>query len=98
MGGQRGGRLRIGDTGHQHRAGAVVQQLGHDLHDLTDALARPVDRLGQALAQSPVVVDAGVAQVGPRQAGQLRGGVGRRHAAGGHVVEQGAQGCRIHAR
>ena len=38
-------------------------------------LARPVDGLGQALAQRPVVVDAGEAEVGEGQPAQRGHGV-----------------------
>ena len=45
-------------------------------------LARPVDGLGHALAQGPVVVDPGEAEVGPRQPPQRgHGVVGRDRAA-----------------
>ena len=56
--------------GEQHRAGAVGEQLADDAHALLGGLARPVDRLGHALAQGAVVVDEGVAEVGERQAAQ----------------------------
>ena len=48
------------------------EQLGDDGRALVGCLARPVDRLGQSLAHGAVVVDPGVAEIGEREAAQLR--------------------------
>ena len=61
--GEQDGRVRSG------------QQLGDDRGALLGRLARPVDGLGQALAQVAVVVDPGEAQVGEGQPPQLAHGV-----------------------
>ena len=53
----------------------LAQQLDHDGGALLGRLARSVDRLGDPLAQGPVVVDPGEAQVGEGQAPQPAGGV-----------------------
>ena len=64
---------------------------------LLGRLARPVDRLGHALAQGAVVVDEGVADVGERQPPQPADDVVGVDAAGGEVVEQRPQGRFVHA-
>ena len=76
--GTAGGALLGGRAGEQHRTGAVRQQLRHDPGAVVRLLARPVDRLGHALAQVAVMVDRGAVDVGERQAAQaIDGGVGR---------------------
>ena len=59
-------------------------------------LARAVDRLGDALAQGPVVVDPGEAEVGEGQAPQAADRVVGRAGARGHVGEQLAERRLVH--
>ena len=73
------------------------QQLGHDGGALLRRLARPVHRLGESLAQHPMVVDASEAQIGERQAAQARDGVVGAEDAGADVVDQPAQRGLVHA-
>jgi hypothetical protein len=62
---QRRRRLVVVGAGEQDRLVAGGgQQLGHDGRALLGRLARSVYGLDHALAQHPVVVDAGEAQVG----------------------------------
>lgn len=75
MFGQGGFGLIVGRPGDDDRTGAVGEQLAHDAHNLLGCLAGPVHGFGLTLAQRTVVVDASVAQVGKRQAAQLRNGV-----------------------
>jgi hypothetical protein len=72
------------------------QQLGHDLGAVGGRLARGVDRLGDALAQGTVVVDAGEAEIGEGEAPQTADGVVGRQGARPHVVEQLSQGRLVH--
>ena len=95
--GDDGLRLVVVGPGEQHRAGAVGEQLADDAHALLGRLARAVDGLGQALAQRPVVIDEGVAEVGERAAGCRRAdGVVGVDPPGGDVVEQRPQGRFVH--
>ena len=88
MDGQRGLRwassARVSSTGPV----AVGQQLADDAHALLGGLAGPVDGLGHALAQGPVVIDERVADVGERQPAQLGDGVVGGDRAVAHAVEQ----------
>ena len=91
-----GGGLRVGGAGEQHRSGARIEQLGDDRRALLGRLARAVHRLGATLAQRAVVVDAGEAEIGVRQAPQPCDRVVRRHRAGADVVEQTPEGRFVH--
>ena len=82
--------------GQQHGCRAGVEQLGDDGRALLRGLARAVHRLGHSLAQRPVVVDPGEAEIGVGQAAQRRDGVVGRDRAGAHVVEQPPDGCLVH--
>ena len=63
---------------------------------LLGGLARAVDGLGHALAQRPVVVDAGEPEVGEGQAAEAVDGVVGRDRADLHGVEQPAEGELVH--
>ena len=88
--------LVVGGPGQQHRRRAVVEQLADDAHALLGRLARPVHRLGHALAQRAVVVDEGVADVGERQPLQPAHDLVGVDAPGREVVEQRPQRRFVH--
>jgi hypothetical protein len=95
--GEGGGDLVRRGAGEQDRALAGLrQELGDDGGAVLRGLARPVDRLGEALAQGAVMVDPGEAEVRVRQAAQGRDGVVRRDGAGPHAVEEGPQRVFVH--
>ena len=60
-------------------------------------LPGPVDGLGKSLAQRPVMVDPGEAEVGEGQAPQLADGIVGRAGARRHIVEQLAERGLVHA-
>ncbi len=72
VGGEGGGGLLVGRAGEQHGRRAAVEQLADDGGGVLRRLARSVHRLGQPLAEGAVVVDAREAEVGEREAAQLR--------------------------
>ena len=95
--GQGGGGLGVVGPGEQDRAVAgLVEQLGDDRRALGRRLAGPVDGLGHALAQRPVVVDPGEAEVGVGQAPQPGDGLVGRQGAAAHVVDQAPEGGFVH--
>jgi hypothetical protein len=59
-----------GDPGHDDARLVVVELRLDDRQQLPARLTRPVDELHHALAQAPVVVDAGEAEVAERQPAQ----------------------------
>ena len=77
-------------------AAAVVEQLADDRDALLGRLAGAVHRFRQALAQGPVVVDEGVADVGERQPPQPSHDVVGVDAPGREVVEQRPQRRFVH--
>ena len=89
--------LVVGCPRQQHRRRAVVEQLADDAHALLRRLARSVDGLGQPLAQGPVVVDEGVADVGERQPLQPADDLVGVDAPGLQLVEQRPQRLFVHA-
>ncbi len=89
LGREGGGGLGGLGPGEHDRAGATVgPQLGDDGGALLGRLARGVDRLGHALAQGPVVVDLGEAEIGEREAPETAHGVVGGDRAAPHVVQQ----------
>ena len=84
-------RLLVGRPGQHDRIVAAVQQLAHDGDALLGRLARAVDRLGHALPQRPVVVDAGEAEVGERQPASRSAAAPASSSAGGDGRQQPAR-------
>ena len=90
-------RCRRPSTGQQHRAGAVRQQFADDPGALFGRLARPVDRLGHALAEVAVMIDRGALDVGERQATQAVDRVVGRDRSRPHVVDELPHRHLVHA-
>ena len=85
------------DARDEHgRVGVTGQQLGHDGGDLARFLARGVDRLGQPLAQQPMVVDAGESEISVGQPTQLSDGVIGAHRTDAHRIQQLPKGGFVH--
>ncbi len=82
------GALRLRGAGQQHRARAVLQQFADDPGALFGRLARPVDRLGHALAEVAVMIDGGALDVGERQAAQTGDRVVGRDRSRPDVVDE----------
>ena len=99
--GQRRVGLRVVSPSEQHGQPwrtSLRQQLRHDLGAVLWSLPRPVHRLGCALPQRPVVVDAGEPEIGEREPAQPADGVVRIEHARSHVVEQLAESGFVHVR
>ena len=92
-----GFELVVVGPGQQDGPGAVGEQLADDAHALLGRLARPVHGLGHALAQRPVVVDEGVAEVGERQPGEGGDDVVGGAPPGLQVGQHRPQGRLVHA-
>ncbi len=88
--------LVAGDAGDENRPVAVRQQLGDDPGALLGCLARAEHCFGHALAQGPVVVDEGVADVGERQPAQPDDHLIGADPSGREVVEHLPQRRLLH--
>jgi hypothetical protein len=95
-GGEGGGRLVGLGPGQDDRAAGLVEQLDHDGGALLGGLAGGVDGFPETLAQCPVVVDAGEAEVGEGEAAEPAHGLVGFDRAAPHVVEQRPQAGLVH--
>ena len=86
------GSARVSRTGPPGSS----EQLDHYPGALLGGLPGAVDGLGQPLAQRPVMIDPGEAEVGEGQPPQAAHGVVGRACARGHVVEQLAELRLVH--
>ena len=89
LGGETGVDLVGIGPGEHDRTGAPVGPKGRDDgRALLGGLARGVHGFGHALAQGPVVVDPGEAEIGVGEAPQSAQGVVRSDRAAPHAVQQ----------
>ena len=95
IGGQHLGGLGRIHTGHQHRRPLVPQGAG-DGRDLFGGFALAENDLRETLAQRPVVVHPGEAQVLVRELLQALHGLGWSQRAGGHLLQQRIQLVGVH--
>ena len=79
--------------GDQHPALAVFQHQLQNTGDLLGGLARPVDHLRGALAQPPVEVHLGVADVGKGSLFQLQHGLLHGAGPGPDLLQEGSEFC-----
>ena len=91
-----GGRLG-GHAGDEDRILSPGPHGVHDLGDLLRGLARAVDHLGHPLAEPPVAVQLGKAQLLKGLQLQLEEGVVHLHLSGGHLLQQGLDRSLFHS-
>ena len=91
-----GGLFCIGPAQDHRPPVGLGQQLAHDGDAVLDGFARAVDRLGEPLAQRPVVVDAGETQVGVGQAPQPAHDLVSADRPVLEVTEQAVEGSFVH--
>ncbi len=94
---ERRGHLRLVSPSQKDRAtSAGREQLGDDRRALCRRLARPVDGLGQPLAEGSVMIDLRKAEIREGQLPQFPHGVVRRARARSQVVDQSSDCELVH--